>query len=307
MPNDFLEKTLEDIIFENKNVIHSYGLPRFKSKSFRQVILPSGKKIDILGFEIIKGYINFDIYELKREIINPDAISQAFGYLDEIVNLINGSFKGWSAEIIMVGKKYDPLSMIKYSTVPIRVYTYDYRLNGINFTEASRNQRYFEPHEAFSLEVWAWGLGRLTFKNGHPSSVNFHNGFEKHLGADFADIIKSERDSHLVEQKLLPAPAIELKQDTPKSIAITTVVFPEQPAWSIEFSKDIPHYNIFEDLGDKDESDFEELEEDYENDMADYEENGDLENEPDLVYYNVEEPTRVHPIVLALKELEAKL
>ena len=59
MPNDFLEKTLEDIVYENRYVMHEMGLSRFKSHAYRQVILPSGRKIDILGFEIKDGQITY--------------------------------------------------------------------------------------------------------------------------------------------------------------------------------------------------------------------------------------------------------
>lgn len=45
MKSDFLEKDLEDLIFKNKDRIHEYGFIQFSTNSFRQYVLPSGKKL----------------------------------------------------------------------------------------------------------------------------------------------------------------------------------------------------------------------------------------------------------------------
>lgn len=71
MPNDFLEKTPEDIVFENRAVIHTKGLCKFRGTSFRQVILPSGKKMDIISYDIRNGRdLNLRLFRVMNEILD---------------------------------------------------------------------------------------------------------------------------------------------------------------------------------------------------------------------------------------------
>lgn len=282
MPTDFLEKTLEDIIFNNKRVIHQRGLPVFKEQAFRQVVLPSGRKIDILGFEINDGILNFDIYELKKDHINLDAISQAYNYFEEIKCLINGHFRDYQARIIMVGKRYDGIPLLNSLNIPVRVFTYDYQMDGISFKEESHRNSYYNSDENFSLGVLAWGLEMLSFTNGHPPTISFHSSIQRHLnGSNFEIKLREYKEGGLRAQKLLNAPMVI--EPTP-AVKVTTVVFPEPLAWTPEFAREIPYYNLMDDM-EIDDSDYEP--ENIEADYSDYEPEPDLEEDQ---YNNFLEP-----------------
>jgi len=275
--NDFLEKTLEDIVFENKNEIHLYGLPKFKSTAFRQVILPSGRKIDILGFEINNGHLDFDIYELKRDFINIEAVCQAYNYLEEIKGLIKGHFKSWGASIIMVGKRYDPISVLDAMSLPINVYTYDYQLTGISFSKQRHGGNYYSDHKHFSLGLWAFGTKQLSYNN-NPSSIAFHSVLKSYISNN--NVFENSL-SYVIQEHFKDPPLLEIQKPIKQ---ISTVIFPEQPSWTLDFAKDIPHYDLMEDM-DEDMSDFED--EEIEADYSDYEPEPDLEEDN---YYNFVEP-----------------
>lgn len=285
MPSNFLEKTLEDIIYENRKEIHYKGLPKFKKVAFRQVYLPSGRIIDILSYDLSNGYINFDIYELKKDYINNDAVCQAIRYWDEIEQLIKGSFKGYSVKIIMIGKNSDQMPFLDHLNIPVSVYEYDYQLNGISFNEVNCRGNYYVGNEKFSLGLWAWGLDMLTLVNGDPSTMNFHSSIERHLdGSNFEIILRKTKEEYLQEPKLLPLPEnIEL----PEKCGIVTEIFPLQPSWTPEYAKELPPYKslkleMFLE-GQIDDCDLEDDE--LELDVSDYEPTGD--DEPD--YEDVDE------------------
>jgi len=277
MPSDFLEKTLEDIVYENRYEIHNRGLCRIKRTAFRQVYLPSGRKIDILAYDLIDGHLYFDIFELKKDCINTEAVAQAINYLDEINQLIKGAFRGHTAKIIMVGRKCEQMPFLDYLTVPVSVYTYDYQMEGISFACRNCRGNYYSPHENFSLGVWAWGLNMLSLTNGTPSTMSFHSSITRHLdGGNFETILRETKATYLREQKLLPEPITEI---TPLKPVVSTVIFPEQPAWTLEFSSQIPFGDdLMEDI-EEDLCDYEP--EIMELDECDFEANGD--DEPD--YY----------------------
>lgn len=313
MPNDLLEKTLEDIIYENRKIIHTRGLPIVKDAAFRQVILPSGKKIDILGFEIKEGRVHFDIYELKRDTINSDAICQAYTYYQELKCITKNHFASISAKIIMVGRKYEPVSILDAISIPIKVFTYEYQMDGIKFKELHNPYEYSSPNESFSLGLWAFGYGGLTFSEDQ-SSMNFQTVFERYVNGrpDFKQTVTGYLSYYVKEVKLLPAPnPIEIEEVTPivyKAIkqSITTEYFPAQPQWSKEFASSIPHYDLMDDL-EEDNSDYE-VEEDY--DPSDFEPEWDNEPDPDEKWI-VEEwtgkPKTNHPVMSYLTKTENQI
>lgn len=281
MPSEFLEKTVEDIIIENREIIHTRGLTKLKQNTYRQVILPSGRKIDILSFEIIDGSLYFDIYELKRDYIDCNAICQAYDYMVEFSAIIGKSFKSFTGEIIMVGKKYSELSIINNMKIPVNIFTYDYQMTGIYFNKISNYTQSHKYNEYFTYGLWSFGCGFIGFPNGHvPNSLNLANVYEGHSISypnQFIEI-KKFRSEHFKEPFLLPPSQFK------KPIPIKTEVFPEQPQWSMEFSKSIPPPNDFMEDFDTDDSDYEitgeddeydiwDFEPEYDNDESDYEEN----------------------------------
>lgn len=63
-----LEKPIEDLIFQNKDIIHNFGFISFLGQSFRQYELPSGKKIDIVTHDTIGDEIclNIILWTIKK-------------------------------------------------------------------------------------------------------------------------------------------------------------------------------------------------------------------------------------------------
>ncbi len=238
MPTDFLEKTVEDIVFENKEVIHNYGLPKFRKTVFRQFVLPSGKKLDIVAFDLIDGHLILDIYELKRHEINTDAICQAYNYFIQVTQLTAGKFKSVDIHIIMVGRWYDPFMLFEKMELPFSVYTYDYKLTGMTFRKHRDSRQPRNADENFSLGLWAFGTGQIGFTNGQPNTVNManiyanwkENNFHSHLS------ILSQTGSIFTKPTVKEITVTEyIKQPSVK-----TEVFPLQPSWTTSFAKDIP-------------------------------------------------------------------
>jgi hypothetical protein len=268
MPLDFLEETVEDIVFDNRSIIHQYGLPKFKKHVFRQAILPSGKKMDIVSFEIIDGHLYIDIYELKLRTVNTDTVCQAYGYFMEMWQITAGFFKSIDIHIILVGKYYEPIPIFEKMKLPFSVYSYDYSLNGISFKTHQQRRQKHDPHENFCFGLWAFGTGLVHFSNGQPSTVNLASeyGCFKQIRPDAHKSLKERMGSLHNEPIIKEIPIVKyLHRPT-----VETKVFPEQPLWSKEFQGSIPHNDIFEDA---------------EIDLADYE----IEPaEPDSYDYEVE-------------------
>lgn len=252
MLNDFLERTLEDIIYNNRKTIHARGLSQLKSNAFRQVILPSGKKIDILGFEINEGVLYCDIYELKREVINADAICQAFNYYTELKFITKNFFSNIVAKIIMVGRKYEPVSIIDALPIPINVFTYEYYMDGIQFKEIEDRYSYSVPHESFSFGLWAFGRAGLSFKMD-VTSVRFHAEYDSYSkdNPNINNQIKGyiQLSTNKEVGIAVPIEVKEIEDGKPKWECVKTIIFPEQPRWSEEFAKGIPYSdNIVDEL-----------------------------------------------------------
>lgn len=262
MPNDFLEKTLEEIIYENRFVIHNYGLCKFKSTNTRQFYLPSGKIVDVLSFDITYGHLSLDVYELKRFTINEDAIIQAYNYFVELSSLVNGYFKSYDIHIVMVGKKYIRVPILEKMNVPFSVYVYDYTLTGMTFDCVKPREEIHYPSKQFS--------SHLCKLSGFPENYPILTVIEKPT-----IVVKTIEKETIIYKK-------------PPSVK--TVMFPEQPAWSQDFLKEVPFTDLMEDF-DIDESD-------YEPDTSDFEPDSDIENE----YLEEDESTEAYLPTLTVEE-----
>ena len=267
MPNDFVERTVEDIIFNNRNVIHNYGLPKFKSKVFKQFYLPSGKKIDILAYDLINGHIHVDIYELKRFVINTDAVAQAYNYLVEFSALAAMNFKSVDINIIMVGNRYEPVPIFEKMNLPFSVYVYEYSIDGMRFNCCQQKKQLYLPNEEFCMGLWAFGIGRLSFPNGQDNTVNFVDIIRriKHLNPKTYEEIEFVKQETLHQKRIEKVIEKEFVECRPKSVK--TIIFPEQPVWSKEFASGIPHNDLMEDI---------------EQDLSDYEPDSDFEKDSDF-------------------------
>ena len=141
MANDFFEKTLEEIIIQNKDVISQKGFPLLLDNTIPQFRLPSGKFIDIISFSISDdGHISVKIFELKREVINSDALCQVSDYASEFYLYCYPHFKSISIERFVIGTDVSKdAKALNDAQISIELYLYKYTINGI----------YFKPYESF--------------------------------------------------------------------------------------------------------------------------------------------------------------
>lgn len=153
----FLEKDLEQIIFEADNdQLQERGL-NISGKKLRQVTIGNYGVADLITFERDyvepwRGHsIKVTVYELKKENINISTFLQALGYLRGIQRYLDrGRFVYDTVNygIVCIGKTIDTSSAYTYlpeflisETFTLKNYTYDFKIDGISF----------EDHEGFKL------------------------------------------------------------------------------------------------------------------------------------------------------------
>lgn len=137
---NFLEKNLEDIIYETDNsILQERGLP-IDGRKLKQVKMKSYGVADIITFKrISEGNINCEItiYELKKEFVSSDTFIQAVRYaigikhhLKQRNSTLNPQFK-----IVLIGKRiyHEKMTIINDFFEIISVYQYDYKHDGIVF------------------------------------------------------------------------------------------------------------------------------------------------------------------------------
>jgi hypothetical protein len=132
--SDFLEKNLEDLIFENRTTVEQRGFPALHPVLCRQFRLPSNKCIDLLSYKVENDILYASIFELKREKLGIESLLQVFGYGSEF--LINSSphFKRVELEMNLVGLDYSPeLGLMLQQLLPVDLYLYKYTYNGLFF------------------------------------------------------------------------------------------------------------------------------------------------------------------------------
>lgn len=144
MESNFLEKDLEDIIFENKYKIHERGLPILYEELERQYHI-NGKRIDLLNYECgDDNSINFTIFELKKGKIDFNAYSQIVDYFFDQCIFTKKHKKILKANLVLIGNSFDEnvlLSCILSDIIELYVYKYDY--DGIRFQKVSKGYTEF--------------------------------------------------------------------------------------------------------------------------------------------------------------------
>lgn len=138
MPNDFLEKTLEEIIFYNRHRIIKRGFnEEFYDHTERQFLLPSGRRIDILTWQIRGNVIYANIIELKKDQATNAAFWQGLDYLDEFTTHLFGTFGDMKMKLTIIGKDiYDSVSkLLCLDSKILKLYDYIYDWDGIRFSE----------------------------------------------------------------------------------------------------------------------------------------------------------------------------
>lgn len=156
----FLEKDLEDIIFDTDNqILCSRGLP-IRGKKFRQLRIGNYGVADIVSyrkkysFDEDAPYIVIDIWELKKGEINIETLLQALKYCKGIMRYLwrYRGFYSFNININLVGRSIDTRRSFIYLTdligvesgegcecrlTEISYYTYEYDFDGISFREES--------------------------------------------------------------------------------------------------------------------------------------------------------------------------
>lgn len=148
MPNDFLERTLEDIVFERRDNVHEKGLPIFYKNAARQVRLRCGKVMDIFTWEINENILTARIIEFKREEIKEAAYWQALDYFMELWADTLSHFDNYNVEIILIGTKIsEKVEIAMMTSNMVRAFTYEYGFDGVEFRELESN--YNKGKEAY--------------------------------------------------------------------------------------------------------------------------------------------------------------
>lgn len=142
----FLEKNLEDIIFETDNKkLFERGLPIF-GKKLRQVNLGSYGIADLICFERSKDQIIVTVIELKKDCVNLDALIQALRYVEGIKNYfrLRKFYKKSNIKYVirLCGSKISNQKEIALITsnisddfLLIDSHKYEYDVDGLRFTE----------------------------------------------------------------------------------------------------------------------------------------------------------------------------
>lgn len=138
---NFLEKNLEDIIFDTPNErLQERGLDISGIKK-RQVSIGNYGICDLISIEREGNSFYIKVYELKKELINVDAFLQAVKYKKGIERYFEKhlSKKGWICQvsIVLIGKTIDTKNSFCYLSeyTGFDFFTYDYNFDGINFTQ----------------------------------------------------------------------------------------------------------------------------------------------------------------------------
>ena len=140
---DFLEKDLEDIIFEamqqDRSVLYKRGLTTVStncdSKFFRQPDFGKYGRPDIVEVDFTYG--NVIIYELKKGKINIDTLLQASRYAIAAKRFLAEYSIHVDPKIILIGREIESDSdfvLLCETMQDLYVYTYSYDIDGISFS-----------------------------------------------------------------------------------------------------------------------------------------------------------------------------
>jgi len=135
--NNFLEKTLEQIIMSNLDKMPSKGLDIFYKNTVNQIAFNTNIA-DIFTWEEIDDVLYCRIIELKKEHVDLNAFKQIFNYKYDLFIFIHKNYmhiKDIKIELILIGCTFkDDLDLIS-AYVGLRLYEYTYGIDGIVFKE----------------------------------------------------------------------------------------------------------------------------------------------------------------------------
>jgi hypothetical protein len=168
--SDFLERNLEDLIFENKSNIEQRGFPTLRDTLCRQFRLPSNKCIDLLSYSVEDNTLYASIFELKREKLGIQSLLQLLGYGSEFLVNASPHFKRVELEMALVGLDYDKeLGLMLQQMLPVDLYLYKYTYNGLFF------KRMESMHE---LATWNQEVQNVLFTPSESSTKLYNSLIE---------------------------------------------------------------------------------------------------------------------------------
>lgn len=136
---DFLEKTLENIIYNNQKGIEKRGLTIGHRNLMKQIALPSGKYIDLLAFDINEHTIDCTIYELKKEKVTFEALFQIANYAVELRHALEPYFERTIINKVLIGNDCNPgIAFLNNEVFSTEIYTYEYLVDGIYFKQLAK-------------------------------------------------------------------------------------------------------------------------------------------------------------------------
>lgn len=145
---EILERTLEDIIFQNsqnkkgREYLAQKGL-LVPGKLYRQVELDGYGRLDLLSILLLNGDLHITIYELKREKVGMQTFIQSCRYMEALKNIVTfNTNKKAQFKIVLIGngiKEDDGFAMLYNYLDFVTVVLYDYDMSGINFHEKDKD------------------------------------------------------------------------------------------------------------------------------------------------------------------------
>lgn len=155
---DFLEKDLEDVVYEayrtgNQNFLLDRGLTSFTHDYvFRQLNLGDYGISDLIGVtfypsiegsDMFRSFVNITVYELKKDSIGIDTFSQASRYAKGIeLYLKSQGVTEYEFKFVLIGRTInvsnnDNLCFFQDVMSNVLTYTYSYGFDGIRFEKTA--------------------------------------------------------------------------------------------------------------------------------------------------------------------------
>lgn len=137
---EFLEKDLEQIIFETDNEILVKRGFLINGKKIRQLRIGNYGIADIVTFWRNRDIISFEVFELKKDVINITTLLQAYNYVKGIDHYLKSRGFKTKFYITLVGRKIDIST--SFCFLPdlidnLSFFTYNFDIDGLKFTTCS--------------------------------------------------------------------------------------------------------------------------------------------------------------------------
>lgn len=137
---EFLEKDLEQIIFETDNATLVERGFLINGKKIRQLRIGNYGIADIVTFWRTSDIIYFEVFELKKDEISIRTLLQAYNYVKGIDHYLK--LRGFKTKfyITLVGRKID--TSTSFCFLPdlidnLSCFIYNFDINGLKFTNCS--------------------------------------------------------------------------------------------------------------------------------------------------------------------------